>query len=267
MSDYRPPFKITKEILTLVSAVCAKIEEIEALKETATNGKIGIDSQIRAVYATLKIEGSNLALKQVEEIINGKPVAGDRDEIQAVQNAYAAYGELLTIDPYDIHEFKEIHGIMMKHLLKESGVFRQREEGVFSGERCIFMAPPAKFVSALMAELFAWLQSAQAQIHPLILSSVFHYESVFIHPFADGNGRMARLWQRAILTNRQPIFADIPFEIELEKCRKEYYQVIAKCHAEGESTLFIEFMLRRIDRILTDLSFKAPTEQFLCRLE
>lgn len=88
----------------------------------------------------------------------------------------------------------------------ESGQFRRGEEGVFDGARCIFMAPPAMRVSALMDDLFSWMKQARKDVHPLILSSVFHYEFVFIHPFADGNGRMARLWQTSLLCEWNRVF-------------------------------------------------------------
>ena len=143
---------------------------------------------------------------------------------------------------------------MTKYIVEESGDFRRGEEGVFNGEQCIFMAPPAQFVPQLMNELFDWMKEADGEVHPLILSSVFHYEFVFIHPFTDGNGRMARLWHTAILSKWNPIFECISIESQIEKFQDEYYDAIAKCHVEGESTLFIEFMLSQIDKILDELS-------------
>lgn len=143
---------------------------------------------------------------------------------------------------------------MTKFLVEESGEFRSGEEGVFNGDQCIFMAPPAQFVPQLMSELFDWMREAQNNVHPLILSSVFHYEFVFIHPFSDGNGRMARLWQTAILSNWKSIFEYIPVESQIEKFQAEYYEAISQCHITGESTIFIEFMLSQIDKILDNIS-------------
>lgn len=143
---------------------------------------------------------------------------------------------------------------MTKYLVEESGEFRSGEERVFNGAQCIFMAPPARFVPQLMDELFAWMKEAKDDVHPLILSSVFHYEFVFIHPFSDGNGRMARLWHTAILSKWKPIFEYIPIESQIEKFQDEYYEAISQCHVDGESTIFIEFMLSQIDKILDDIS-------------
>lgn len=143
---------------------------------------------------------------------------------------------------------------MTKYIVEESGDFRKGEEGVFNGEDCIFMCPPARFVPRQMEELFAWMKKARTSVHPLILSSVFHYEFVFIHPFSDGNGRMARLWHTVILSQWKPIFEFIPIESQIEKFQDDYYEAIARCHVEGESTTFIEFMLMQIDKILDEVS-------------
>ena len=150
---------------------------------------------------------------------------------------------------------------MTKYLIDESGCFRHGEEGVFNGEECIFMAPPARFVPQLMNELFGWMKKEKDQMHPLILSSVFHYEFVFIHPFADGNGRMARLWHTCLLANWKPFFQYIPIESQIERFQEEYYNVIAQCHVNGDSNLFIEFMLRQIDQILKEVLLQSEGQR------
>lgn len=135
-------------------------------------------------------------------MINGRTVLGEQKEIQEVKNAYNAYERLSEIDPYSIEDSKQFHGIMTKYVVQESGNFRRGEEGVFHGDQCIFMASPARLVPQLTDDLFHWIKQAQGSVHPLILSSVFHYEFVFIHPFSNGNGRMARLWHTAILSTQ-----------------------------------------------------------------
>ena len=185
---------------------------------------------------------------------------GEQKEIQEVKNAYAAYEKVSEINPYSIKSLKQLHGIMTKYVVEESGDFRKGEEGVFNGDVCIFMAPPARLVPQLMNDLFKWMEESQDSVHPLILSSVFHYEFVFIHPFSDGNGRMARLWHTAILSKWKPVFEYIPIESQIEKFQEEYYDAIAKCHIDGESTVFIEFMLSQIDRILDDISIQISED-------
>lgn len=254
MGDYKPPFTITNEILSYVSSISEKIGRITATGNLESRPHLRKNNRIKSIHSSLKIEANSLSLGQVRDVINGKVVLGEQKEIQEVKNAYAAYEKFTEINPFSIKDLKKFHSIMTKYVVEESGEFRRGEEGVFNGNQCIFMAPPARFVSQLMDNLFEWMKEAENTVHPLILSSVFHYEFVFIHPFADGNGRMARLWHTAILSRWKPIFEYIPIESQIEKFQDEYYNAIAKCHVDGASTIFIEFMLSQIDKILDNIS-------------
>lgn len=260
MGKYQPPFTITNEILSYVSSISEKIGRITAISNLESKPHLRKNNRIKSIYSSLKIEANSLTLGQVRDVINDKMVLGEKKEIQEVKNAYAAYEKLSLIDPYEIRDLKLFHGIMTKYLVEESGEFRRGEEGVFNGNQCIFMAPPARLVPQLMQELFDWMKTARSDVHPLILSSVFHYEFVFIHPFSDGNGRMARLWHTAILSRWKPVFEYIPIESQIEKFQEEYYEAIARCHAAGESTIFIEFMLSQIDKILDEISVQINEE-------
>lgn len=259
MSKYTPPFQITNEILSYVALISEKIGKISAVSNLESKPHLRRNNRIKSIHSSLKIEANSLSLGQVRDVINGKLVFGEQKEIQEVKNAYAAYEKMKDIDPYSIQSLKELHGIMTKYVVEESGDFRHGEEGVFNGDVCIFMCPPARFVPGQMEKLFQWMKKAKECVHPLILSSVFHYEFVFIHPFSDGNGRMARLWHTAILSQWKPIFEYIPIESQIEKFQDDYYDAIAKCHVQGESTIFIEFMLSQINKILDEVA-KQMTE-------
>jgi len=260
MGDYRPPFTITNEILSYVAAISEKIGRITATSNLEAKPYLRKNNRIKSIHSSLKIEANSLSLGQVRDVINGKMVLGEQKEIQEVKNAYAAYERFSELNPYSIKDLKHFHGIMTKYVVEESGDFRRGEEGVFSGNRCVFMAPSARLVPQLMENLFDWMKEEKDSVHPLILSSVFHYEFVFIHPFADGNGRMARLWHTVILSKWKPVFEYIPIESQIEKFQDEYYLAIAKCHVDGESTAFIEFMLSQIDKILDDISVQISED-------
>lgn len=260
METYNPPFSITNEILSYVSSISEKIGRITATSNLETKPHLRKNNRIKSIHSSLKIEANSLSLGQVRDVINGRTVLGEQKEIQEVKNAYAVYERFSEIDPYSMKDIKKFHGIMTKYVVEESGDFRRGEEGVFNGDQCIFMAPPARFVPQLMRDLFNWMKEARNSVHPLILSSVFHYEFVFIHPFADGNGRMARLWHTAILSKWKEVFEYIPIESQIEKFQDEYYDAIAKCHVNGASTVFIEFMLSQIDKILDDISIQISED-------
>lgn len=253
MDKYTPPFTITNQMLNLIASVSEKIGKISVTSNLETKPHLRKNNRIRSIHSSLKIEANSLSIGQVRDVINGRVVLGEQKEIQEVKNAYAAYEKLSEINPYSIDDLKELHRIMTKYLIDDSGSFRKGEEGVFNGDQCIFMAPPARLVTNLMNDLFDWLNRSRNDIHPLIMSSVFHYEFVFIHPFSDGNGRMARLWHTAFLAKWNPVFEYIPIESQIEKFQNEYYDAIAKCHTEGNSNIFIQFMLEQIDKILSEI--------------
>lgn len=260
MEKYQPPYTITNQMLSYVASISEKIGRITLISNMEKKPHLRKNNRIKSIHSSLRIEANSLTLNQVRDVINGKIVLGEQREIQEVKNAYCAYGKIAEINPYSIRDLKKYHGIMTKYLEEQSGDFRRGEEGVFHGDECIFMAPPAQYVPQLMEELFAWMKEVAREIHPLILSSIFHYEFVFIHPFSDGNGRMARLWHTAILYRWKPIFEYIPIESQIEKFQDDYYEAIVKCHVAGESTLFIEFMLAQVDKILDEITVQVDED-------
>lgn len=261
MSHYVPPYTISNKMLELVSDISEKIGKITSHKELESKPHLRKNNRIESIHSSLKIEANSLSLSEVRDVINGHLVLGDQKEIQEVKNAYAAYEKIREIDPTKIEDLKKIHGIMTYKTVEESGVFRKGNEGVFSGNECIFVAPPPQMVPSLMDDLFAWIKESQGKIHPLIVAAVFHYEFVFIHPFSDGNGRMARLWHTVILYKWRDVFEYIPLESQIEKFQTEYYDAIAQCHVNGNSDLFIEFMLDMINKILDEVIIQMNKSQ------
>lgn len=260
---YAPPYRITDKMLSLVADISEKIGKITERTNLDSKPHLRKNNKIKSIHSSLSIEANSLSLNEVRDVINGRTVLGKQKEIQEVKNAYAAYEEIGRFDIYAIGDLKRMHGIMTKYTVEESGSFRRGEEGIFNGDKCIFMAPPARLVPEQMQNLFNWMSSARNTVHPLILSAVFHYEFVFIHPFADGNGRMARLWHSAILTAWKPIFEFIPIESQIEKFQTGYYDAIAECHKNGESTIFIEFILEKISAVLDEILNGAYSENNL----
>lgn len=250
MMSYRPPFTITNRMLMLVAEIAEKTGRISHYKSFESKPHLRRNNRIRSIHASLAIEANSLSVDEVRGVIAGKTVFGPEKEIQEVKNAYQAYELLGHFDPYDLAALRKLHGVMTFQTVQESGVFRSGNEGVFKGGRCIFMAPPPQFVPEQMEALFQWMREASGTVHPLILSSVFHYEFVFIHPFSDGNGRMARLWQTALLSAWNPIFQYLPLESRIQTFQEDYYAAISACHVAGKSDVFVEFMLDKINLTL-----------------
>lgn len=253
MDKYIPPFEISNEMLKIVSDIMEKIGKLDSFTNLDKTPYLRKQTKINSVHSSVAIENNPLSLEQVKDVISGKLVIGEQKDIQEVKNAYKAYEMLKDINPYSIDDLKKVHGVMTFLVEEVSGEFRTSSEGVFDDNgNCIFVCPPGDRVNLLMNDLFKWLNENKDTIHPLILSSIFHYEFVFIHPFTNGNGRTVRLWQNSILYKWKDIFEYLPIESKIHKYQDEYYDSIAKCHKNANSNVFIEFMLKMIDETLDE---------------
>jgi Fic family protein len=244
MSTYQPPYTITPEILNRVAAISEAIGRLTVLTDQARALRLRCINRVRTIRGSLAIEGNTLSEAQITAILDGKRVIAPPREVQEVKNALAAYDRFDTWKPNAEKDLLEAHRILMSGLIDEAGLYRHDGVGVIAGQQVIHMAPPADRVPHLMTDLFGWLADTEA--HPLIASSVFHYEFEFIHPFADGNGRLGRLWQSLILARWNPLFADIPVESLIFEHQAEYYQTIQESTHKTDSAPFIAFMLRMI---------------------
>ena len=253
MDKYIPPFEISNEMLKKVSDIMEKIGKLDSFTNLDKTPYLRKQTKINSVHSSVAIENNPLSLEQVKDVINGKLVIGEQKDIQEVKNAYKAYEMLKDINPYSIDDLKKVHRVMTFLVEEVSGEFRTTSEGVFDDNgNCIFVCPPGDRVNSLMNDLFEWLNENKDTIHPLILSSIFHYEFVFIHPFTNGNGRTVRLWQNSILYKWKDIFEYLPIESKIHKYQDEYYNSIALCHKNANSNVFIEFMLKMIDETLDE---------------
>ena len=250
-STYIPPFTVTDEITTLVADIAETIGHLNATADRLPSPHLRKENRIKTIQSSLAIENNSLSIEQVTAILEGKHVLGAPNEIQEVKNAIDAYELLQELNPYKEKDLLRAHKLMMMDLVKENGCYRSGDVGVFDGEKCIHLAPPAQRVPLLIADLIGWVKTTK--VHPLISSCVFHYEFEFIHPFADGNGRMGRMWQTLLLMQWKPIFAWIPVETIVKEHQQEYYAAIAQSDQEASSTPFVVFMLGCLKESLDEM--------------
>ena len=249
---YIPPYEITDEMLELVSEIMENLGKLSGVNELEKLPRLRRVNRIKSIHSSLAIENNTLSIEQVTNVINGKRVFGPKKDIVAVQNANLAYRELENINPYSIDDLLKTHGIMMNGLVSEAGQIRKGQVGVYNEHgKVVYLAPPAEFVPEQLGQLFDWIRTSPANM--LIKSSVFHYEFEFIHPFCDGNGRMGRLWQTALLANWKPIFAWIPIESIIKDNQEEYYNAITLSTSQAKSNIFIVFMLDVINKAIKDI--------------
>ena len=252
MSDYKPPFHMTDKMTSLIAKISEQVGRITVLQEGTISPHLRRENRIRTIHSSLAIEHNSLSLEQVTAILDGKRVLGNPNEIKEVQNAYEAYELMLRLNPASVDDLLKAHKLMMNGLVSENGRFRSGGVGGFDGEVLIHMAPLAEFVPEHIQNLFAWYQ--KSELHPLIKSAIFHYEFEFIHPFADGNGRMGRMWHSLLLGKWKEMFFWLPIEELIQSRQKEYYDALGAADKQADSAGFVELMLEIIRDSLTEIT-------------
>ena len=240
---YTPPFTVSSESIKLVAEIAEEVTKYSIISRKV-NPNLRRINRIRSIHSSLAIEGNTLTLDQVTDIIDGKRVLGNPREILEVKNALSAYDMIDGLDPFDLDCLLKAHGAMMNGIIDDAGSLRKTGVGVYSGEKLIHMAPPYDRVHELITDLMQWAENSTD--HPLIKSCVFHYEFEFIHPFSDGNGRTGRLWHTLILSKWNDSMVSVPIESMVRRHQEEYYEAISRSTANGDSGIFIEFMLGAI---------------------
>ena len=240
--SYQPPFSITPQIIDWIAQISEALGRLSV--QPAYDLRLRRINRIRTIQGSLAIEGNTLNEQQITAILDGKTVIAPPREIREVKNAILAYDQMNQWQSHLESDLLQAHEVLMSGLIDEYGVYRQGGVGVMKGKAVVHMAPPAGRVLLLMADLLQWVKGAEH--HPLIMSSVFHYEFEFIHPFADGNGRMGRLWQSLMLQQWNPLFVDMPIENLVYQHQEDYYHALQKSTEDTDSANFIQFMLAQI---------------------
>jgi len=252
MKNKKPPFEITNAIIGYVAEIAELTGKLSSTNKFSANPMLRRTNRIRTIHGSLAIEQNTLTLEQVTAVLNGKQVLAPPKDIAEVKNAYEIYERLDELDPYSVDDLMTAHGIMTRGLVDESGVFRSKPVGVVDQEgHVLHFGTLPQYVPDLVMELLDWVKSSD--VHMLIRSCVFHYEFELIHPFADGNGRVGRLWHTLLLSKWNPAFAWLPVESIIHDRQQEYYAAINASNDAGESTVFIEFMLSAIKASLIDV--------------
>lgn len=247
----QPPFEITNNMIRLVAEIAELVGKISSTGQLSTNPMLRRTNRIRTIHGSLAIEQNTLSLEQMTAVIDGKTVIAPPKDIAEVKNAYEIYEHMDKLNPYSIEDLLTAHGVMTRGLVEESGMFRTRNVGVVDGQgQILHFGTLPDYVPGLVTELMEWTR--HSDLHMLIRSCVFHYELELIHPFADGNGRIGRLWHTLLLSRWNPIFAWLPIESMIYSRQQEYYSAINASNAAGKSTVFVEFMLATIKASLTD---------------
>ena len=238
-------------MIDYVAEIAELVGNLNLTNRLTANPTLRRINRIRTIHGSLAIEQNTLSLEQVTAILKGKRVLAPPKDIAEVKNAYEIYERLDELDPYSVDDLLTAHGIMTRGLVEESGMFRTRPVGVVDSEgHVLHFGTLPQYVPDLVMELLEWAKTSE--VHMLIRSCVFHYELELIHPFADGNGRVGRLWHTLLLSKWNPVFAWLPVESIIHDRQQEYYDAINASNDAGESTPFIGFMLSAIKASLIE---------------
>ena len=251
MTNKQPPFEINERIMADVIEIAELVGRVSVTDKISMNPTLRRTNRIQTIYSSLAIEQNTLDIEQVTAVLSGKRVIAPPKDIAEVQNAYEIYDNMDKLNPYSIDDLLKAHSVIERGLLNEAGEFRSRPVGVADSEgNILHFGTLPQYVPKLVQELLEWTE--KSEIHLLIKSCVFHYEFELIHPFADGNGRMGRLWHTLLLSKWNPIFAWLPIESIIHDNQSEYYNAINVSNNNGNSTVFIEFMLSVIKQALQE---------------
>ena len=251
-----PLFYIDNEMTTFLKEIENKLNDIEINDKQKRKYMIS-KSKVRSIHSSLAIEANSLSLFDVENILDNKQVLGKKDEVQEVKNAIEVYNHINEFDYKKENDLLKAHQLMMKYFDEDNGNYRNHGEGVKRKNEIIYMAPESILVPTLMKSLFEYIKNNDLNL--IILAAVFHYYFVSIHPFSDGNGRLARFWFSLMLINYNKKFEFIPVEEEIYLKQEEYYSSIAECHNNGNANVFIKFIISTInsslDKIIKNSNF------------
>jgi len=201
---FNPKYQITDNILSDL----AKIAEIKGMVEKSTllparESFLRKTAFIKMAHTSTSIEGNVLNEYQVEKLAEGKSVQAEEAQIKEVKNYLSALKKVdaLSEKQKDLNkaDVLDIHRIVIAGLAdpKKTGHIRAGTVYIVNvepggREELAYPPPPAGQVPRLIDELIDWLKKTRA-VHPVMRAGLFHYQFVTIHPFTDGNGRVARL--------------------------------------------------------------------------
>lgn len=209
---FEPKYNITPTILSRI----AEIAEIKAAIERSrvlplNEAQLRRQAILRMAYTSTSIEGNKLAEFEVGKVYEGKSVRAPQKDVLEVENYYKA---IKLLDEFSKHknnltlnEILKMHKTVIDGLLEKEKVGKFRPADVYvlddlgdGREMLRFKAPDASIVRKLINDLLVWIDKARkVGIQPIIIAGVFHLEFVSIHPFTDGNGRVARLITQLLL--------------------------------------------------------------------
>ncbi len=243
-------YSISPRMLNLLSVIHHRLGEVHARHLHLPSPELDRAYRISSVHATVAIEGGALEPLPVAELV-ARPHGVDTPEALEVVNTHRVMEMLPDLDPYMVPDLRRAHAVLMHGLSLEAGLFRSGPMDVLYGDPEPLRTASAYNLPAVVEELLR--HAEENDFPPLITSCVLHFGLVYLRPFTAGNGRMARLWQRRMLSTFWPVFAYLPMEAFLLRAAPAYHAALEYADRRGDCGEFITYLLERIDEALTEL--------------
>ena len=255
---YQPRYTITETLLTRISeAEALRTKIVTAPIQVAWLESIRLDALARRAHFSTAIEGNPLTLPEVEALAGAKPVPAPDRARREVLNYFAAL-RWIARQPQErritVESILRLHRLLMAGLLhaNEVGAFKRSRNVIMSAGRVVY-EPPGPGAAAPGSEaLVQWLESAARPTHPVVASACAHYEIARLHPFMDGNGRVARALATWVMYHRgfdtQHLFAVDQY---FKEDHEGYYQALQRVRKENEDlTSWLEYVALAVLDIL-----------------
>jgi len=218
---------------------------------SSTVRRVQREMEVEYIFNSNAIEGNTIKLRETQLILErGLTIQGKslREHLEVRNHPRAIkYLEKTTRRAVRDQDILTLHQIVMKGIDDEAGRFRTTEVRIAGAD---FMPPPAYEVSHLIENLVDWYNRDPDELRPIELAAILHHRFVWVHPFHDGNGRVARL-----LMNLALIRSGYPVAVILNVDRSKYYDTLKKAD-NGNPTSFVNFAASAVERSL-DLYLRA----------
>lgn len=265
---YTPSFSITNKLLKTIGTIEAAKEVIEnAPLVPAWEAKFREEAMVRTVHHGTHIEGNELNFTEAEKVLAGAKIVGRDRDIQEVLNYRNVLKFIEGYDNRDITEdaIKHIHELTVHRLLPEEtiGDYRKAQVVVKNSQtgEITFRPPPAIEVPFLMNSFLEWMNNTVNDSHPILRAGMTHYEIVRIHPFLDGNGRVARAAATLVLfKNGYDIKRFFSLEEYYDREPIHYYEALQSVgKLDGNLTSWLEYFTEGLAIELTRIKEKVKS--------
>src|SRR5690606_9941096 len=209
--------------------------------------------RVEWTYNSNAIEGNTLSLIETKVVMeDGLTIGGKRlqEHFEVINHSEAISfieDQVNRTEPLDERTLKTIHHLILKNIDDENdGTYRSINVRISGSQH----EPPHFLqVDNEMKNLFAWYEQEKDRLHPVELAALFHFKFVYIHPFADGNGRTARLLMNLILMSHG--FPPAIVKAEDEQ-RLNYYETQEIASWKNEVQPFIHLIAGCVEESLTN---------------